>query len=178
MLAQAQTRMTFPRFIRSTGIAGVLGGLCLVVGDGLITPLADTRGASLVEIRASVATPSLYISGLLGATSVFWYIFAAWHAYFAFRAPALRLGAWVLAAFTAMLTTTGIYHAVFVAQNFGAKVALATGGGGAEALALSLPAGYSTLFLTLLVIPSGVLFTGLSTYAILSGRARFIRAGF
>jgi hypothetical protein len=145
------------------------------VGDVLITPLADLREQSLVEIRASVATPALHISGLLGATSVVVYVFAAWHVYLAFRAPARRLGALVLAAFAAMLTSTGIYHAVFIAQNFGAKVSLAAGGGGVEDLALSLPATYSNLFLNLLVIPSGVLFSVLFAYAILGGRTLYPR---
>jgi hypothetical protein len=162
-------------FVRFTGIAGVLGGLCLVVGDVLITPLAEGYDKSLVAIRASVATPALYISGLLGATSVWLYVFAAWHAYLAVRATERKLGAWVLASFAAMLTSTGIYHAVFIAQNFGAKVSLAADRGGAGDLALSLPAGYSTIFLNLLVIPSGMFFTMLSAYAILSGRTLYPR---
>jgi hypothetical protein len=41
------------------------------------------------------------------------------------RLPLTSGIAGALAAFAAMLTTTGIYHAVFIAQNFGAKVALA-----------------------------------------------------
>jgi hypothetical protein len=175
MLAQQGSQRAFAYFIRCTGLAGALGGLCLVVGDVLITPLADLREQSLVEIRASVATPALHISGLLGATSVVVYVFAAWHVYLAFRAPARRLGALVLAAFAAMLTSTGIYHAVFIAQNFGAKVSLAAGGGSVEDLALSLPATYSNLFLNLLVIPSGVLFSVLFAYAILGGRTLYPR---
>jgi hypothetical protein len=33
--------MTFSRLIRARVIAGVVGSLCLVVGDVLITPLVD-----------------------------------------------------------------------------------------------------------------------------------------
>jgi hypothetical protein len=64
--------------------------------------------------------------------------FAAWHIYLALR------GAWpggasvVLPAFASMLASTGIYHSVFIALNFGAKVSEASGGGPAEQLALSL----------------------------------------
>jgi hypothetical protein len=164
-----------PRLARSSGIAGVAGGLCLVVGDVLITPLIDGADKSLIEIRAGVATSALYLSGLLGATSVLFYVFAAWHAYLALRPAGRKLAAVAVAAFAAMLTSTGIYHAVFIAQNFGAKVALTSAVAATEELALSLPAGYSSLVLSLLVIPSAVFFTLLSGYAILSGRSLYPR---
>jgi hypothetical protein len=41
----------------------VVGGLCLVVGDLLITPLVDDGAKSLIKIRASIATSGLYVSG-------------------------------------------------------------------------------------------------------------------
>jgi hypothetical protein len=72
-----------------------------------------------------------------------------------------------------MLTSTGIFHAVFIAQNFGAKVALMSPA--AADLALSLPDAYSNLILNLLVIPSGILFTAISGYAILAGRSLYPR---
>jgi hypothetical protein len=175
MAAQPEPQLQFTRLIRSSGIAGVLGGLCLIVGDVLVTPLVHSADKSLIEIRASIATSALYMSGLLGATGVLFYVFAAWHAYLTLRPAGRKLAAVALAAFAPMLTSTGIYHAVFIAQNFGAKVALASPGGRAEELALSLPAGYSTLLLSLLVIPSSLLFTLVSGYAILSGRSLYPR---
>jgi hypothetical protein len=54
--------MTFSRLIRASGIAGVVGSLCLVVGDVLITPLVDFDERTLIEIRASIAASRLYAS--------------------------------------------------------------------------------------------------------------------
>jgi hypothetical protein len=52
--------MTFSRLIRASGIAGVVGSLCLVVGDVLITPLVDFDDKSLIEVRASIgASPTV-----------------------------------------------------------------------------------------------------------------------
>jgi hypothetical protein len=77
------------RLLRASGVAGMLGGLSLVVADILVTPfLAAGDGTvieGLVEIRASIATPVLYASGLLGALAVQLYVFAAWHGYLALR---------------------------------------------------------------------------------------------
>ena len=105
--------------IRCSGIAGVLGGLCLVVGDVLITPWFEDGDKSLTEIRASIPTSSVYVSGLLRATSMLFYVFAAWHTYLALRPAGAKLAAGALAAFAPMLTSAGIFHAVFIAQNFG-----------------------------------------------------------
>jgi hypothetical protein len=124
---------------------------------------------SLVELRASIATRSVYASGVLGAISVLFYMFAAWHMHFALRSAGPRLAAVAAGAFAAMLATTGIYHAVFVAQNFGARVALMSVAEPARELAISLPAGYASLILNSLVIPSGVLFTAIFGYATLAG---------
>jgi hypothetical protein len=165
------------RLIRASGVAGVLGGLSLVVADILITPVLPTGDESLVEalveIRARIATPALYASGILGALAVQFYVFAAWHGYLALRPAGPKLAGLALAALASMLTSTGIFHAVFIAQNFGAKVALASSA--AADLALSLPQAYSSLILNLLVIPSGILFTSISGYAILAGRSLYPR---
>jgi hypothetical protein len=173
MAEQPESRVHFPSLIRSSGIAGILGGLCLVVADILITPPVHSASKTLIELRASIPTPALYASGLLGAAGVVFYVFAAWHAYLALRPAGPGLAALALATFAPMLTGTGIYHATFIAQNFGAKVALTSPG--AEELALSLPASYSSLILNSLVIPPGVLFTLVSGYAVLSGRSLYPR---
>src|SRR5918996_1295094 len=138
--------MTPSGLIRASGIAGIAGSLCFVVGDVLITPMVDFGDKTLIEIRASIDASRLYASGLLGALAVLCHVFAAWHAYLALRPGGPTVAALGVATLAPMLIFAGIYHAVFVAQNFGAKVALAAGS--AKELALSLPDDYSTLLLS------------------------------
>jgi hypothetical protein len=59
--------MTFSRLLRARVIAGVVGSLCLVVGDVLITPLVDFGDKTLIEIQASITASRLDASGLRGA---------------------------------------------------------------------------------------------------------------
>lgn len=78
--------------------------------------------------------------------------------------------------FRCSLVGTGVYHALFVAVNFGALVAATTDARtSAATLALALPEQYARLALRILVIPPAVVFTLLSGAAILSGRTRYPR---
>ena len=68
--------MTFSR-LNASGIAGVVGSLCLVVGDGLITP-SVVGDRTLIEIRASIGASRLYGSGLHGVRAVLRTAYTAW----------------------------------------------------------------------------------------------------
>jgi hypothetical protein len=161
--------------LRLTGVCGVMGALCLVVGDFLITPSLPGLTEDVIAIRAGISEPRTYASGLLGAIGCLLYPFAAWHGYLALRPAGAKVATFSLVAFAVMLMSTGIYHAIFIALNFGAKVARAAGDQAVVELALALPDAYARLFLTLLVIPPAVIFTALSGYAILSGWSLYPR---
>jgi hypothetical protein len=161
--------------LRLTGVCGIMGALCLMVGDFLITPSLPGRVEDVIVIRAGISEPRIYTSGLLGAVGCFFYLFAAWHGDLAFRPAGAEVATSLLVVFAIMLVSIGIYHAIFISLNFGAKVAQAAGDQAVIDLVLALPDAYARLFLTLLVIPSAVIFTALSGYAILSGNSLYPR---
>jgi hypothetical protein len=162
-------------FTRVAGTMGMIGALCLVVGDVLLTPVLPDPELDLTAIRAGINTADLYTSGLLGAVGALFYVFGAWHVYFPLRPASAGLAAASLGAFAFMLVATGLYHALFVALNFGAKVALAAMTAPVAGLALALPEDYTSLVLNVLVIPPAVVSTGLSGYTILTGRTLYPR---
>jgi hypothetical protein len=168
-------KMNATLFVRLTGATGLAGALCLVLGDLLLTPGLPSPGLDVIAVRGEIEAKSLYISGLLGALGTLFYVFGAWHVYFPLRPAGDRLAAAALAAFAFMLVATGLYHAVFVAQNFGAKVALAATADPVAVLALALPEEYSNLILNLFVFPPAIVFSGLSAYLILSGSTHYPR---
>jgi len=140
-----------------TGSMGIAGALCLVVGDVLLTPRVPEPGQDIIDIRGSIGASTLYVSGLLGAVAALLYVFGAGHIYIALHQadPMLALAAY--AAFAVMLVSTGIYHAVFVSLNFGARVAgSARSCADVATMALALPEQYTRMVLAGLVIPSAL----------------------
>jgi hypothetical protein len=167
--------MNTTMFVRLTGAIGLAGALCLVLGDLLLTPALPSSSLDVIAVRGGIEANSLYISGLLGACGTLLYVFGAWHVYFPLRPAGATLAAAALAAFAFMLVATGLYHAVFITQNFGAKVAVAAKADPVAVMALALPEGYSNLLLNFLVFPPAIVFTGLSAYLILTRKTHYPR---
>ena len=152
--------------LRAAGAAGSVGALALVVGDVLFT--AGASAGDLVVARSQVPAAQVYISGVLGFVSAWLYAVAAWLVYFALRPAGRRLAGATLAAFTAALLGAAVYHAVFPALMFGARVAVLAGGEGHVAeLALALPGQYNAILLAVAVIVPSMLFTALFAYTLL-----------
>src|SRR5215211_5455845 len=99
---------TTVHWLRLTGVCGIMGASCLIVGDFLITPTLPSRAEDLIGIRAGISEPRIYTSGLLGAIGCLFYIFAAWHGYLAFppSGATVAMSSWVAVAI--MLVSAGI----------------------------------------------------------------------
>lgn len=159
-----------------TGSIGIAGALCLVVGDLLLTPGVPAPGQDIIVIRGAIGVSTLYVSGLLGAVAALLYVFGAWHIYIALHQAGPRLAVAAYAAFVVMLVSTGIYHAVFVSLNFGARVASSPRScGDLATMALSLPEQYTRMVLAFLVIPSALFFAALISYATVAGKSLYPR---
>jgi hypothetical protein len=152
-------------WLRCAGAAGVVGALALVIGDILFTSGASAE--DLVIARSQVPTAQLYASGVLGLVASWLYVAAAWQIYFALRPAGKRLAGATFAAFTTMLIGSAVYHAVFPALMFGAKVAVLAEEADVADLASALPEGYNAILLMVAVILPSTLFTALFTYTLL-----------
>jgi hypothetical protein len=151
---------------RATGTAGVVSALALVMGDVLFT--SDASAEDLVVARSQVPTAQLYVSGVLGLTASWLYAAAAWQVYFALRPAGKTLASATFVAFTTMLIGAAVYHAVFPALMFGARVAVLAGReSNVGELALALPEGYNAILLAVAVILPSTVFTVLFTYTLL-----------
>jgi hypothetical protein len=162
---------TFPGLdrVRSSGAAGILGALALLVGDLLFTAGAGSQ--DLVLARAQVPETQQYTSGLLGLAAAWLYAAAAWQVHFALRPAGQALSAATLATFAATLIGSAVYHAVFPAVMFGARVsALAGEGSDVAELALTLPDRYNSVLLAAAVIIPSILFTLLYASTVLVRR--------
>ncbi len=152
-------------WLRGAGAAGIVGALALVVGDFLFTSGATAE--DLVTARSQTPTPQLYVSGVLGLVSSWLYAAAAWQVYFALRPAGKKLAGATFAAFTTALIGAAVYHAVFPALMFGAKVAAHAGEGDVAEVALALPEGYNSILLAVAVIIPSALFTALFAFTLL-----------
>src|SRR5215207_11198719 len=119
---EAQATPVDVTWLRTAGAAGVVGALALVIGDVLFT--SDASAEDLVVARSQVPTAQLYASGVLGLIASWLYVAAAWQVYFALLPAGKTLAGATFAAFTTTLIGSAVYHAVFPALMFGAKVAV------------------------------------------------------
>jgi len=152
-------------WLRTAGAAGVVGALALVIGDVLFT--SDASAEDLVVARSQVPTAQLYASGVLGLIASWLYVAAAWQVYFALRPAGKPLAGATFAAFTTTLIGSAVYHAVFPALMFGAKVAVLAEESDVAELASALPEGYNAILLVVAVILPSTVFTVLFTYTLL-----------
>ena len=152
-------------WLRSAGAAGIGGALALVIGDVLFTSGASVE--DLVLARSRFPTAQLYASGVLGLVASWLYAAGAWQVYFALRPAGKMLAGAAFVAFTTTLIGSAVYHAVFPALMFGAKVAVLAGESNVAELALALPGGYNTTLLVVAVILPSTVFTALFGYTLL-----------
>jgi hypothetical protein len=150
---------------RATGTAGIVGALALVIGDVLFTSGASAE--ELVVARSQVPTTQLYVSGVLGLIASWLYAAAAWQVYLALRPAGKALAGATFAAFTTTLIGSAVYHAVFPALMFGAKVAVLAEEDDIAELASALPEDYNAILLVVAVILPSTMFTALFSYTLL-----------
>jgi hypothetical protein len=164
------------KLVRRAGIAGMSGAILLIVGDILFTSFAPSAGQDLVTVRAQVAPWRSYTSGVLGIVGSWLYTLGSWHVYFALRPAGKTIAAIAFGAFAAMMISTGAYHAAFVSQMFGARVARLAGENGEVAnVAVSLPETYQQILTPTVIVTPGIVFTALFTFALLLRSTRYPR---